>query len=111
MARQLSSHTLSLLAVIAGVSAGLVTKARASDESLVQQRANAVVSLMSYAVVPDITASNLNIGSGTNDTSALTITALATATVAAASIALTLAADAFAAALLSHVHPRVICRI
>lgn len=39
MARQLSSHTLSLLAVIAGVSAGLVTKARASDESLVQQRA------------------------------------------------------------------------
>lgn len=76
MARQLSSHTLSLLAVIAGVSAGLVTKARASDESLVQQRANAVVSLMSYAVVPDITASNLNIGSGTNDTSALTITQL-----------------------------------
>lgn len=74
MARQLSFHTLSLLAVIAGVSAGLVTKARASDESLVQQRANAVVSLMSYAVVPDITASNLNIGSGTNDTSALTIT-------------------------------------
>lgn len=76
MARQLSSHTLSLLAVIVGVSAGLVTKARASDESLVQQRANAVVSLMSYAVVPDITASNLNIGSGTNDTSALTITQL-----------------------------------
>jgi hypothetical protein len=31
---------------------------------------------MSYAVVPDITASNLNIGSGTNDTSALTITQL-----------------------------------
>nr|WP_241496704.1 hypothetical protein [Aeromonas caviae] len=41
-----------------------------------QQRANAVVSLMSYAVVPDITASNLDIGSGTNDTSALTITQL-----------------------------------
>ena len=34
---------------------------------------------MSYAVVPDITASNLNIGSGTNDTSALTITQLGVA--------------------------------
>ncbi|WP_421247011.1 hypothetical protein [Aeromonas sanarellii] len=50
--------------------------AQASDDNLVQRRANAVVSLMSFAVVPDITASNLDIGSGTNEQAALTITQL-----------------------------------
>ncbi len=39
-----------------------------------QQRANAVVSLMTFTVVPDITASNINIGSGTNQSSALNMT-------------------------------------
>ena len=68
-----------LLAVLAGVSAGLVTKARASDEPGSTARATPSSPLMSYAVVPDITASNLNIGSGTNDTSALTITQLGVA--------------------------------
>ncbi|MGL5812627.1 MAG: hypothetical protein ACRCYW_04740 [Aeromonas sp.] len=65
------SKTLSL----AGL--GLLSlAAHADDESLVQRRANAVVSLMSYTVVPDITASNLDIGGGTGEQSALTITQL-----------------------------------
>ncbi|MGY6039128.1 hypothetical protein [Aeromonas sp. AE23HZ002T15] len=65
------SKTLSL----AGL--GLLSlAAHADDESLVQRRANAVVSLMSYTVVPDITASNLDIGGSTGEQSALTITQL-----------------------------------
>ena len=79
MARQLSSHTLSLLAVLVGVSAGLVTKARASDEkpgATARQRRRLPHELRRGA---DITASNLDIGSGTNDTSALTITQLGVA--------------------------------
>lgn len=50
--------------------------AQGNDGSIIQQRANAVVSLMSFAVVPDITASNLDIGSSTNEQAALTITQL-----------------------------------
>ncbi|MDH0177161.1 autotransporter domain-containing protein [Aeromonas dhakensis] len=53
---------------------GLGQPAMAEEESRVQQRANAVVSLMTFTVVPDITASNLNIGSGTNQSSALNMT-------------------------------------
>ncbi len=49
-------------------------QAMADDDSLVQQRANAVVSLMTFTVVPDITASNINIGSGTNQSAALNMT-------------------------------------
>ncbi|MGL6371826.1 hypothetical protein ACSZNB_20475 [Aeromonas hydrophila] len=49
-------------------------QAMADDDSRVQQRANAVVSLMTFTVVPDITASNINIGSGTNQSSALNMT-------------------------------------
>ena len=73
MARTPSSHATPIL--MAGLWL-LCHGAQASDESLVQQRANAVVSLMSYTVVPDITASNLDIGGGTNESSALTITQL-----------------------------------
>ncbi|MDX7831629.1 hypothetical protein [Aeromonas dhakensis] len=53
---------------------GLGQPAMAEDESRMQQRANAVVSLMTFTVVPDITASNINIGSGTNQSSALNMT-------------------------------------
>ncbi|HDZ8830003.1 autotransporter domain-containing protein [Aeromonas dhakensis] len=53
---------------------GLGQPAIAEEESRVQQRANAVVSLMTFTVVPDITASNINIGSGTNQSSALNMT-------------------------------------
>lgn len=57
------------------VGLGLISlQAFADDASLIQRRANAVVSLMSFTVVPDITASNLDIGSGTNEAAALTIT-------------------------------------
>ncbi|WPC72047.1 hypothetical protein R5M74_08990 [Aeromonas hydrophila] len=49
-------------------------QAMADDDSRVQQRANAVVSLMTFTVVPDITASNINIGSGTNQSAALNMT-------------------------------------
>lgn len=73
MAQTPFSHarSLSLLAI------GLISlAAQAEDDSFVQRRANAVVSLMSFTVVPDITASNLNIGGGTSEQSALTITQL-----------------------------------
>ncbi|MDR6994540.1 hypothetical protein J2Y65_001196 [Aeromonas salmonicida] len=50
--------------------------AMAEESSLIQKRANAVVSLMTFTVVPDITASNLDIGSNTSTTasSALNMT-------------------------------------
>lgn len=46
----------------------------AADGHRIKQRANAVLTLMSYMVVPDITASDLNIGTGTNDNNELNIT-------------------------------------
>jgi hypothetical protein len=58
----------------------LGANAMADEESLVQQRANAVVSLMTFTVVPDITASNINIGSGTNQSAALNMTQVGGAT-------------------------------
>lgn len=44
------------------------------DPARAQERANAVIALMTYTVVPDITASDLNIGSGTNQSAALAMT-------------------------------------
>lgn len=73
MAQTPLSHArpFSLLAI------GLISlAAQAEDDSIVQRRANAVVSLMSFTVVPDITASNLDIGGSTGEKSALTITQL-----------------------------------
>ena len=46
----------------------------AADGEHLRQRANAVLALMSYTVVPDVTASDLNIGSGSNDSNELAIT-------------------------------------
>ncbi|XXD09684.1 hypothetical protein ACMYSN_02385 [Klebsiella sp. R445] len=46
----------------------------ALDGSQLKQRSNAVLMLMSYTVVPDVTASDLNIGSGTNEKNQLSIT-------------------------------------
>lgn len=46
----------------------------AADGSRIKQRANSVLTLMSYMVVPDITASDLNIGTGTNESNELNIT-------------------------------------
>ncbi|EAB3095561.1 hypothetical protein L2G54_002517 [Salmonella enterica] len=46
----------------------------AADGHRITQRANAVLTLMSYMVVPDITASDLNIGAGTNESNELNIT-------------------------------------
>lgn len=66
-------HASTLLLTSLGL---LSLTAHANDDSVVQRRANAVVSLMSFTVVPDITASNLDIGSGTNEQAALTITQL-----------------------------------
>ena len=48
--------------------------AMAADGHRIKQRADAVLSLMSYMIVPDITASDLNIGSGSDDKSELAIT-------------------------------------
>nr|WP_085942044.1 autotransporter domain-containing protein [Aeromonas veronii] len=49
-------------------------KAATQDQEWAQERANAVLSLMTFTVVPDITASNLDIGSGTNQSAALNMT-------------------------------------
>lgn len=46
----------------------------ALDGSRLKHRADAVLSLMSYTVVPDVTASDLNVDSGSNENNALTIT-------------------------------------
>lgn len=46
----------------------------AVDGSRIKKRADAVLSLMSYTVVPDVTASDLNIGSGANDQNELSLT-------------------------------------
>lgn len=42
----------------------------------IKERANAVQTLMSYMVIPDITASDINIGTGTNESNELNITQL-----------------------------------
>ncbi len=46
----------------------------AANGYAIKQRADAVLTLMSYTVVPDVTASDLNIGSGSNDKHNLAIT-------------------------------------
>lgn len=48
--------------------------AQAADGHRIKQRADAVLTLMSFMIVPDITASDLNIGSGSDDKSELAIT-------------------------------------
>ncbi|HEP1897242.1 TPA: hypothetical protein VCC33_003057 [Kluyvera cryocrescens] len=48
--------------------------AQAADGHRFKQRADAVLTLMSFMIVPDITASDLNIGSGSDDKSELAIT-------------------------------------
>ncbi|EAV1720567.1 hypothetical protein F6538_17485, partial [Salmonella enterica] len=52
----------------------LSTQGMAADGHRIKERANAVLTLMSYMVVPDITASDLNIGTGTNESNELSIT-------------------------------------
>lgn len=47
---------------------------QAADGQRIKQRADAVLTLMSYMIVPDITASDLNIGSGSDDKTELSIT-------------------------------------
>src|SRR5574344_898996 len=54
---------------------GIGQDARAED-SLLQQQVNAALSLMTFTVTPDITASNLSINNGGGDTSDLLLTQL-----------------------------------
>ena len=49
----------------------------AANGHAIKQRADAVLTLMSYTVVPDVTASDLNIGSGSNDKHNLPLPSLA----------------------------------
>lgn len=46
----------------------------AADGHRIKQRADAVLTLMSYMAIPDITASDLNIGTGTSESNELTVT-------------------------------------
>ncbi|MFP7408122.1 hypothetical protein [Aeromonas veronii] len=73
MHRSCSSLLQMLLPILLALSGGAV-KAATQDQEWAQERANAVLSLMTFTVVPDITASNLDIGSGTNQSAALNMT-------------------------------------
>lgn len=73
MHRSCSSLLQMLLPMLLALSGGAV-KAATQDQEWAQERANAVLSLMTFTVVPDITASNLDIGSGTNQSAALNMT-------------------------------------
>lgn len=65
MLRPLSSLLLMLLPMLLALSSSAVHGAT-QEQEWAQDRANAVLSLMTFTVVPDITASNLDIGSGTD---------------------------------------------
>ncbi|OOB85262.1 hypothetical protein BZY71_20620 [Leclercia adecarboxylata] len=67
----MARYILPLVVIIAPV---LSTECLAADGHLIKQRADAVLTLMSYMVVPDITASDLNIGTGNNENNSLNIT-------------------------------------
>ncbi|QIF43904.1 autotransporter domain-containing protein [Aeromonas veronii] len=73
MHRSCSSLLQMLLPMLLALSDSTV-KAATQDQEWAQERANAVLSLMTFTVVPDITASNLDIGSGTNQSAALNMT-------------------------------------
>ncbi|HHQ4483215.1 TPA: autotransporter domain-containing protein, partial [Aeromonas veronii] len=73
MHRSCSSLLQMLLPMLLALS-GSTVKAATQDQEWAQERANAVLSLMTFTVVPDITASNLDIGSGTNQSAALNMT-------------------------------------
>ncbi|MGL6552709.1 hypothetical protein ACSZNL_05035 [Aeromonas jandaei] len=55
---------------------GTVTHGATQDENWAQKRANAVISLMSFTVVPDITASDLSLGSGSGQSADLSMAQL-----------------------------------
>ncbi|MGY3860087.1 hypothetical protein ACW5WN_00575 [Aeromonas lacus] len=55
---------------------GSAAQSATQDEEWAQQRANAVLSLMSFTVVPDITASDLSLGSGSGQSAALSMAQL-----------------------------------
>ncbi|WP_234917851.1 hypothetical protein [Aeromonas veronii] len=55
---------------------GNTAQSATQDEEWAQQRANAVLSLMSFTVVPDITASDLSLGSGSGQSAALSMAQL-----------------------------------
>ncbi|XEI31993.1 autotransporter domain-containing protein [Aeromonas veronii] len=73
MHRSCSSLLQMLLPMLLALS-GSVVHGATQEQEWAQERANAVLSLMTFTVVPDITASNLDIGSGTNQSAALNMT-------------------------------------
>lgn len=62
------------IALLLFASLAFSSDAVAADGHRIKQRADAVLTLMSFMIVPDITASDLNIGSGSDDTTELSIT-------------------------------------
>lgn len=60
--------------LLAIVTMTLSPQSFATDGHRIKQRADAVMTLMSFMVVPDITASDLNIGTGNGESHELTIT-------------------------------------
>ncbi|WP_455424632.1 hypothetical protein [Dryocola sp. LX212] len=68
----IAAFPLSFMLLVAALA--LSPPSFAADGERIKHRADAVLTLMSYMVFPDITASDLNIGTGTGETNELTIT-------------------------------------
>lgn len=65
-----SAYVVAALACAVGPDAGAQTLRLSKDD--LQKRANGVLALMSFSIVPDITTSSLSIGSGGGSTSGST---------------------------------------
>ncbi|MGE8618354.1 MAG: hypothetical protein ACN6O0_11075, partial [Achromobacter spanius] len=65
-----SAYVVAALACAVGADASAQTLRLSKDD--LQKRANGVLALMSFSIVPDITTSSLNIGSGGGSTSGST---------------------------------------
>ena len=57
-----------------GLAMSSLSQGARAEDSLLQQQVNAALSLMTFTVTPDITASNLSINNGNGDTSDLLLT-------------------------------------
>lgn len=67
----MKNHTLLILLLVTLL---FYPPGYAADGHRIKQRADAVLTLMSFMVVPDVTASDLNIGTGQNESNELTVT-------------------------------------
>lgn len=62
--------------LLLGLAMACIAQGASAGDSLLQQQVNAALSLMTFTVTPDVTASNLSINEGNGDTSDLLMTQL-----------------------------------